>query len=227
MEKRIWDDILSDVDKKVIETGGYGKKRGLGKKCAIIVIDAQYNYVGEDKHILEQLNTYPSGCGENAWRAIEKIEILLEKAREKKIPIIFTRNVQKNLKFDSFSKKTERDQSRYLEGYPSTNIVEKVGPKEGELVLDKSYPSAFFGTPLISWLIKLGVDTLIIVGGTTSGCVRATVVDAVSMNFNVAVVEGCTFDRIGVSHKASLLDIWMKYADVINLEEALNYLNKL
>jgi nicotinamidase-related amidase len=73
----------------------------------------------------------------------------------------------------------------------------------------------------------MGIDSLIIVGGSTSGCVRATSVDAVSRNFKVAVVEDCVYDRIELSHKAGLLDLWMKYTDVINLEEVSDYINNL
>lgn len=151
----------------------------------------------------------------------------MKKARKTGVPIIYTRNVQKSIDFDCFSNKTNRDQSKYLDGHFGTKIVDIIAPKKGDLVIDKAYPSAFFGTPLISWLVKLGVDTLLITGGTTSGCVRATVIDAVSRNYNVAVIEDCVFDRIQLSHKAGLFDIWMKYADVIDLNEALDYLSNL
>lgn len=219
--------MLTNTDKEVIKRGGYGKIKGLGEKPVVIVIDIQYNYSGENKPILEQIEKWPSGCGEEAWRAVNKTEILLKEAREIGVPIIYTRNVQKTIDFDCFSSKTNRNQSKYLDGHFGTKIVDIIAPKKGDLVIDKAYPSAFFGTPLISWLIKLGVDTLLVAGGTTSGCVRATVIDAVSRNYNVAVIEDCVFDRIQLSHKAGLFDIWMKYADVINLDEALDYLSYL
>ncbi|MGO4887581.1 isochorismatase family protein [Anaerobacillus sp. MEB173] len=224
---RPWEELLSETDKEVVKKGGYGKSRGLGKKPLIMVIDIQNNYVGEDKPILDQIGEWPSGGGEAGWRAIEKVEKLLDKAREDNVPILYTRNVQKNISFDSFSNKTNRDQSKYVDGHFGAEIVERVAPKEGELVLDKAYASAFYATPLVSWLVKLGVDSLLIVGGSTSGCVRATAVDAVSRNFNVAIIEDCVYDRIELSHKASLFDLWMKYTDVINLEEAIDYIDKL
>lgn len=223
--KRIWDDILTDIDKEVVKRGGYGKNRGLGQKPILVIIDVQNNYVGDNKPIIEQIDKWPSGSGEAAWRAINNIEKIITAAREKNISILYTRNVQKNIIFDSFSSKTNRDQSRYVDGHFGTMIVERIAPKEGDLILDKAYASAFYGTPLISWLVKLGVDTLLLVGGSTSGCVRATAVEAVSRNFKVAVIEDCVFDRIEISHKISLFDLWMKYTDVINLEEALTYLN--
>jgi len=105
-------------------------------------------------------------------------------------------------------------------------MVEAIASQEGDFVIDKSYASAFYGTPLLSVLIKLKVDTLIVAGGTTGGCVRATCVDAISRNFDVAVVEDCVYDRISASHKVALLDLWMKYCDVMSRDEALAYLKK-
>jgi maleamate amidohydrolase len=218
-----WDTLLSEEDRQVVIKGGYGKGRGLGKKPLIMVIDVQYNYVGDDKPILDQIGDWPSGGGAAGWRAIENIDILLKKARSRNIPVLYTRNVQKDISFDSFSNKTERDQSKYVEGHRGTMIVDEIAPTEGDLVLDKAYASAFYATPILSWLIKLGVDSLILVGGSTSGCVRASAIDAVSRNFNVAVVEECVYDRIQASHKVALFDLWMKYCDVINLESALQY----
>ncbi|MGE5483561.1 MAG: isochorismatase family protein [Ignavibacteriales bacterium] len=222
--ERIWDRLLTERDRQVVVRGGYGKRRGAGKRPALILIDLQYNYAGEDKPILDQLEEWPSGCGEMAWRAVENIAKLARKARDCGVPVIYTRNVQKEISFDSFGTKTMRSQSRYVAGHPGTRIVPAVAPEPGDLVLDKAYASAFFGTPLISWVVKMGVDTLVIAGGTTSGCVRATAVDAVSRNFDTVVVEECVFDRIELSHCASLFDLWMKYADVVGLEEAMQYL---
>lgn len=222
-----WDTLLSDEDKQVVIKGGYGKGRGLGTKPLVVVIDVQYNYVGDDKPILEQIGDWPSGGGSAGWRAIENIDILLQKTRSKNLPLLYTRNVQKEISFDSFSTKTDRDQSKYIEGHRGTMIVDEIAPLDGDLVLDKAYASAFYGTPLLSWLIKLKVDSLIIVGGSTSGCVRASAIDAVSRNFNVAVVEECVYDRIQSSHKASLFDLWMKYCDVISLDSAMKYLEPM
>src|SRR5690625_4985189 len=224
----VWEDALTEVDKLVIEKGGYGQRRGFGKKPALVIIDPQYNYVGADKPIEDQLEQWPSGGGEEAWRAIEKIRKLKEQAINSNIPIIYTRNVQKKSTiFESFAVKEKRDNTKYIDGSPETQIVEELTPGENDLVVDKSYASAFFGTPFISYLIKMGVDTLILVGGSTSGCVRATAVDAVTRNFNVAVVEDCTYDRIQLSHKAGLLDLWMKYCDVIKSNEVSNYFSSL
>jgi nicotinamidase-related amidase len=222
----VWDDILTPTDREVIRRGGYGKPRGLGERPALLLIDPQYNYAGADKPILDQIQEWPSGVGESAWRAVERLKSLIQAFREKKRPVLYTRQVQKNIAFDGFAAKAVRGSSQYLEGSKGTSIVEDIAPREGDLVIDKSYASAFYGTPLLSILIKLRVDTLIVAGGTTGGCVRATCVDAVSRNFDVAVVEDCVFDRISASHKVALLDLWMKYCDVMSRDEALEYLTR-
>jgi len=223
----VWDDILTPTDREVIRRGGYGKPRGLGERPALLLIDPQYNYAGADKPILDQIQEWPSGVGESAWRAVERLKSLIQAFREKKRPVLYTRQIQKNIAFDGFAAKAVRSSSQYLEGSKGTSIVEDIAPREGDLVIDKSYASAFYGTPLLSILIKLRVDTLIVAGGTTGGCVRATCVDAVSRNFDVAVVEDCVFDRISASHKVALLDLWMKYCDVISSYAALDYVTRL
>ncbi|MCL6448125.1 MAG: isochorismatase family protein [Armatimonadetes bacterium] len=219
---------MSDVDRMVIEKGGYGKSRGLGKKPLLLIIDVQYNYVGEDLPIEQQLDKWPAGGGAAAWAAIRNIQRIRAAAKEAGVPIFFTRNVQKRtLAFDGFGLKTNRDQSKFLDGRPETQIVKELEPDDNEMVIDKAYASVFYGTPLLSYLIKLGIDTIIIVGGSTSGCCRATAVDAVTRNYNVAMVEDAVYDRIQLSHKASLLDLWMKYCDVIDTRQVLDYFKSL
>ncbi len=222
----VWTSYLTADDRVVIEKGGYGKKRGFGKHPLFVVIDAQYNYVGADMPITEQLSEWPSGGGKAAWDAVRRIATLLEKVRQAGVPVLFTRNVQKNIAFDCFGTKSNRDQSKYVEGHRGTFIVDELAPQPGDLTLDKAYASMFYGTPILSWLIKLGIDTLILVGGSTSGCVRASAVDAVSRNFHVAVVEDCVYDRITLSHAAGLLDMWMKYCDVVTSNDIENYLTE-
>jgi maleamate amidohydrolase len=223
-----WESLLTETDKIVIEKGGYGQSRGLGKRPLLVIIDAQPNYIGADKPIAEQLDEWPSGGGDVAWKGIRKIEEIKKAAQQSNIPVLYTRNVQKKtIQFDSFSTKAKRDQTKYIDGNPAADILECLAPTNYDIVVDKSYASAFFGTPLISYLVKMQIDSLIIVGGSTSGCVRATAVDAVTHNYNVAVVEDAVFDRIDLSHKAALLDLWMKYCDVLPSEDIFEYFNNL
>lgn len=224
----IWEDMLTPADIQVIEKGGYGQSRGMGTKPALLIIDVQHNYVGENLPIEQQLEHWPSGGGRAAYEAINRIGELRQAAKVRGFPVIYTRNVQKKtLSFDSFGLKAKRDNSKYLDGRPETQIVDQLAPDESDLVVDKSYASIFFGTAMISYLVKLGVDSLILTGGSSSGCVRASAVDAVTRNFNVSVVSDAVYDRIELSHKAALLDLWMKYCDVPSTSEVLEYLKNI
>lgn len=225
----IWDDLLTDAEREIIRRGGYGKRRGFGQRPALVMIDCQYNHIGADRPILEQLDEWPAGAGAAGWDIVRRIEPVLATARETATPVIYTRycHSEQGARFDAFAKKRGRDLSAFTDGAPGTRIVELLASQDGELVVDKVHASAFYGTALLSYLIGMGVDTLLVTGVSTSGCVRATVVEAVSMNFNVGVLADCVADRIPASHSASLLDLWMKYADVVDSSEALSYLSGL
>jgi nicotinamidase-related amidase len=105
--------------------------------------------------------------------------------------------------------------------------VEDIAPQQNELVIRKHRASAFFGTTLVSYLISHRVDTLLVAGTTTSGCVRATVLDGHSYDFRVSIVEECVFDRWMISHKIALFDLHAKYADVVGLADTLHYLQRV
>jgi len=221
----IWDSLLSETDHKVIENAGYGKARGLGEEPLLMVIDCQYNYIGADEPILDQQDRWPAGGGDGAWEAVRTTGSLLSEARDSGVPVLYTRNVQKRtVKFDSFAGKSTWNKAATLDDAEGSRIVSEITPQDDDLVLDKSYASAFFGTPLVTYLVGLGVDTLLICGVSTSGCVRATAVDAVTRGFKVAVVADAVADRIVASHKVALLDMWMKYTDVIDSVTAQSYI---
>lgn len=226
---RPWDDVLTDEDRQVIERGGYGKRAGMGQRPALLLIDCQYNHIGADAPILEQIAEHPAGGGASAWAAVRRIQPLLAEFRAQERPVIYTRYCfsERSAKFDSFSSKRGKNIDRFIDGAPGTQIVEPLAPLDGELVIDKVHASAFYATPLLSSLIRMGVDSLVVAGVSTSGCVRATTVDAQSNNFKVTVVSDGVADRIATSHKASLLDLWMKYADVDVSDAVLTYLQQL
>lgn len=214
----IWDDILTERDREVIQASGHAKRRGLGSRPALFIIDAQEHFVGLNTDIFTSIAKYATSVGEDAWRAVGHVKRLQDLARSLSIPVIYsvsgTRNAE--TQYDSFQKKRTSK-------VPFTWIIDVLKPNPGELVIEKRFASAFNGTPLISFLNAMDVNTLVVCGFTTSGCVRGTVVDAAAYNFNVAVVgEGCA-DRMQVSHKASLLDMDMKYGDVVTAAEAEEY----
>ena len=221
---RIWDDVLTDVDKIVIEKGKYGQPRGYGQKPLLLCIDLQPNYIGIDKPIEEQLDEWPSGGGAKAWEGVRRILSLRDAARVAGVPVFYTRNVQNSTSlYDNFAGKRKRDNKKFIDGNPCSDLLPCIQPLPEEMIIPKGYASAFYGTPLQSYLVTLGIDTIIIVGGSTSGCCRATAVDAASRSYRVIYVEDCLFDRIEVSHKAALLDVWMKYGDVVKSSDVKEY----
>jgi nicotinamidase-related amidase len=226
--KTLWDDLLTERDRRVITNAGYGKPRGLGSTPLLMVIDCQYNYIGADRPVDEQQGEWPAGGGEEAWKAVRTAARLLQAARSVGIPVIYTRNVQKRtVRFDSFAGKSTWDKRSTLDESQGSRIVDEIAPGEDDFVLDKSYASAFYGTPLLNYLVGMGIDTIVVAGVSTSGCVRATAVDGVTRGFRVAVVADAVADRIDASHRIALLDLWMKYADVIDADEAVKYFEEL
>jgi len=221
-----WDEALTEEERNVIARGKYGQTRGLGTAPVLLIIDCQPNYLGEDAPIVEQQERWPAGGGELAWAAVRVIEQVLAAARGQSIPVVYTRNVQKRTaRFDMVSAKAGWDHSRTLDGDPGTQIVPELAPNDDDIVIDKAYASAFWGTPLLTYLVQMGADSVIVSGVSTSGCVRATAVDAVTRGFKTAVVSDAVADRIQLSHKATLLDLWMKYTDLLTGTDAISYLS--
>jgi len=230
MEKRIWDQYLTELDRQVYEKAGFGKSVGFGKRPAVIIIDVQYRTVGEEPApILEAMNTYPTACGDRGWKAVGQIRRILDAAREKKFPVIYA-VVERKDEFDTGRWKDKIPGmvgQEHRIGSRGTQIVEEIEPMPGDIIVSKRYASAFFGTPLMTYLNDLDVDTLIVTGCTTSGCVRGTVVDAFSYGFRVIVPEDAVYDRGEVSHAINLFDMKSKYADVITTDEVIQALSKL
>lgn len=219
MTAHIWDDLLSEQDRQVITKAGYDEEgasswesRGLGENPMVLVIDMQRLVVGEDVPILEAIEEYRTAMGEIAWDAIDHIEPFLAVAREHGVPVSYTRVVP-----SSYDDPDHAD----------LDIVEPVAPREGETVIDKSYASAFYGTDLLSRLVRGDHDSVIIVGNSTSGCVRATAIDAQQNGFDVILPQECLFDRVQASHKVALLDLWMKYAEVMERADAETYIEEI
>lgn len=227
----IWDDVITERDKEVYRAAGYGERGGLGSRPALLVIDVTYNFTGDrPEPILESIRRFRNSCGDSAWRALGAIKQLLDVFRPLGVPVVYTKGRRRTLSLHSgrWLSKNSRAREDLVEPEGLANeIVAEIAPRPGEIVVEKEKPSAFFGTGLAGYLVLLGVDTLIVTGCTTSGCVRATVVDAFSYNYRVAVVEEATFDRGEVSHKVNLFDIHSKYGDVITLAEALEYARAL
>lgn len=226
---RVWDRYLSERDRKVYEQSGYGKRGGFGSRPALFIIDVQYNFCGDEPEqtIFEGLKTYRTHCGEAGWRAVPEIERVMGLFRERRYPIFYTVSERRPDLLDSgvqVGKSHRGGEKTVLAGTHATQTVEPLAPRTEDFLISKRKPSAFFGTPLMSQLNFLDVDTIVLTGCTTSGCIRATALDAFSFNFKVVVPEECTFDRFEFSHAASLFDLNCKYADVVPAQEVVDYL---
>jgi len=228
---RPWDDLLGPADREVYDAAGYGREGPPGERPALLVVDVNYNFCGDRREpILESIKRFHNSCGERAWDAIPHIVSLLEAARSASVPVFFTTQEMRldALRIGGWGRKnrraSERDEAAERLG---TTIVPQLAPRQDELVIRKTKPSAFFGTPLLSYLTQLKTDTVIVAGATTSGCVRATVVDAFSYNYQVVLVEECVFDRGQASHAINLFDMQAKYADLVSVGEASSYLGGL
>lgn len=222
--------LLSDQERAIADASGFGATQGLGQRPALLVIDVNYKFVGErDEPILESIKHWPTSCGERGWAAVPQVQACLEWFRERHLPVFYTTgdDRQSGMAHGRWAGKNTRVGGARQDEAAGNRIVEAISPQAGETVLRKTKPSAFFGTPLMSYLQELGVDTLIMTGGTTSGCVRATAVDAFSYNFKVGVVQDAVFDRLATSHEISLFDLSLKYADVLSASAVEDYLKAL
>jgi maleamate amidohydrolase len=223
----VWDGVVPETDIDVYRKAGYGGKVGPGKHPALMVVDVTTAFLGDrPEPILKSIERFPNSCGEAGWRAVEVIRSLLQAAREKGIPVIYSAGAAKGTwqagRWAEKHRRTLEPQNRELSS--KDHIPRQIAPRPQDFVVEKMKPSAFFGTTLASHLVSLGVDTLVVTGCATSGCVRATVTDAFSYNFRVLVVEEGTFDRGEVSHKVNLFDLDQKYGDVVSAATALEYL---
>ena len=226
-----WDDILTQRDKEVFAKSGYGKRAGFGQRPAVLVIDMNYNFVGDrPEPILKSIERFRNSCGEEGWEAVYRIRELLQDAHKKRLPAFYTTAQERGnpVAFGRWHGKNSRGAEDMSEEWTKGNeIVAEIAPQGGDIVVRKQKPSAFFGTALMSMLNEVHADTVLVTGCTTSGCVRASVTDAFSYNFRVCVVEECVFDRGQASHKINLFDMNAKYADVISLREAQEYIRSL
>ena len=221
-----WDGIISEDEQRAYRAAGFGRRSAIGTRPALVIIDVQYRTVGTvEKPFWEAVKEYPTSCGDVAWAAVRRIQTLLATFRGNGWPVLYPYVAPKE-SFDAgrLAEKVPSIMTIPPEGY---RFVAEVAPEPGDILLPKKHPSAFFGTPLASYLVDLRVDTLVVTGCTTSGCVRSSVVDAFAYNYKVLVPWDCVYDRSRVSHAVNLFDMSEKYAEVMSSDDALQRLGKL
>jgi len=199
-------------------TGVFDGKVGFGRNPAVVVIDFTLAYTTPGSPFF----------AEGVVRAVADTVPLLDAARAAGIPVIHTKVMYHPSGADGgwFVRKVPALR-KLVPGEPLAEIDPKVAPLDEEVVIVKQYPSPFFGTPLAPMLATLGVDTLILAGCSTSGCVRAGALDGVQHGYRVIVPRECVGDRHDGPHDANLFDINAKYGDVVGREEVIEYLANL
>lgn len=223
---RRWQTVFTEADLRVLQESGFGVPQKFGKKPALVIIDVTRSFIGSTRQaVAESIKEYKTSCGDAGWVALDSISSLLLACRQRHVPVLFTTADPVIRHFISGA--TKQSQPTPTVDTNSQDIPESIAPLPSEVVIRKPKASAFFGTPLLAYLQYMGIDTLLIVGTTTSGCVRATVVDAFSHGFTCFVVEEATFDRFELSHLVNLFDMNAKYGTVITLKEALDYVRNL
>jgi maleamate amidohydrolase len=221
-EDHCWKDVVPAADMKLYAP--YARETFVGPRPALLAIDL-YNvvYRGGPKSPYELDAEHPNSCGIYAHNAIEPTKRLFAAARAAGLPVFYcTQDVRPNNRpSGAISTKRKR------KGPPNPDdhgIYPAFTPEAEDIVIYKQRASVFQGTPFLSHLNLLGIRSLIVCGESTSGCVRASVVDAYSNGFHVSVVEECCYDRVELSHKVNLFDLHHKYVDVMHVDEVVAHL---
>jgi nicotinamidase-related amidase len=211
-EDHCWKDVMGPEVLSIYEP--YRRQLRIASRPALVAVDL-YNlvYQGGAKPPHELLE-YPNTCGIYAWQAIEPTKRLFAAARAAGLPVIYLTSSVRPKRVQS----TKRRAIRNLDP-DAYEIFAAFTPEPDDIVIRKERASGFAGTPLAATLTELDANGIIVCGESTSGCVRATVVDAYSAGYHVTVAEECVYDRAELTHKVNLFDMHHKYADVMVLDE--------
>ncbi len=210
--------IIPAEERKAYEQAGFMGAGAIGERTALVVVDVTYGFTGSKGKTLEEaIAEFGPACGPVSWETMPRIAQLIALFRELGRPVVYTRSHPNDTQFAGKATKSKR----------VTNVIparfndfpEEITPRAGEWVLEKTKASAFFQTPLASYLVQKQIDTVVVCGVSTSGCVRASVVDSFSNGFNTFVVDDCCFDRSNFAHCANLFDMNAKYSSVVSLDE--------
>jgi isochorismate hydrolase len=223
-ENHCWRDVVPEADMKLYAC--YARETFVGPNPAVLAIDLYKLVYAGGAHSPYELNdAFPNSCGVYAHNAIEPTRRLFAGARRAGLPIFYcTQDVRKNDRPSGAMSTRRQNVRQRREDY---EIFDAFTPEAQDVVIYKQRASAFQGTPLLSHLNLLGIRSLILFGESTSGCVRASAVDAYSNGFHVTLVEECTFDRAELTHKVNLFDLHHKYVDVMHVDEVLGHLGRL
>jgi len=208
---------MSDETREIYERARLGQSVTLGERPAVLVVDFSRGFTDPE-----------CTMGSDLTQEVEATNRLLATAREREIPIIFTTiGFEPNLKDGSLWLEKAPGLGDLVVGGKWVEIDPRLERRDEETVILKKGASAFFGTNLPSILVSQGVDTVIMCGATTSGCIRATAIDLLQYGYPTLVPRECVGDRAQGPHEANLVDIQAKYADVVSVEEVLAYVESV
>jgi maleamate amidohydrolase len=217
--------FMSPQETEQLRKAGMGNRMGFGTSAALLIVDMQNFELGPTEPD-DQLE-YPSACA-TARDAVPVIARLADAFRAADRPVFYAQMV---LRPDGLDFGTRRFKRRFrqlegwcLEGSKGVEIVSDIAPHPQDSIIKKTRPSSFHGTPLLDQLIAAKVDTVVLAGGTTSNCIRATAIDSASYNFRTIVVRDGVFDRVRISHEVSLMDIDRQLGDVVHSDDVIAYL---
>jgi maleamate amidohydrolase len=225
-EDHCWTDVVPAADLKLYSC--YARETYVGTRPALLAIDL-YNivYRGGSKSPYELDPVYPNSCGAFAHDAIEPTKRLFTAARAAGIPIFYCTQETRPNNRPAGAVSTRRQNASIPHEIDDYDIYHEFTPQATDIVIRKQRASVFQGTPIVSHLNILGVNSLIVCGESTSGCVRASCVDAYSNGLHVSLIEECTFDRAALTHKVNLFDLHHKYVDVMHAGEVITHLERV
>ena len=220
-----WVELFETHDGQGYNPRAWSARNTLGAKPAVLVIDVVRSFTGDEGQTLEEATAvFPTACGPNAWTAMPRLKRVIDLAGERGWPVVYTTALSGGAPLYGGTVKSELSGMGTGVGSPmdlpgAQDIPDAIKPSPNALVIAKPKASAFFNTALLSYLIRRGVDSLIVTGATTSGCVRATVIDAHSNGYPTFVIEDAVFDRSRLSHGVNLFEMNAKYADVLTADQ--------
>ena len=211
-------EAMETIDRYYKERGIFQDRFGFGSSPALVVVDFAYGWTDE---------AYAGGTA-RLDAPVEATRQLLEVARTKKIPVIYTTSPYRPASGDQPFKSAADPSVEYRDwDARACEIDERIAPRQEDYVIEKESASAFSGTHLSGYLVEHGIDTVLIVGCSTSACIRATATDAKSQRFRPVIVEECVGDRSAVAHVFTLFDIQARFSDVVSLAATIEYIENL
>ncbi|MDA8081021.1 MAG: isochorismatase family protein [Actinomycetota bacterium] len=220
-----WEEVVPKSEREIYDLAGFGQSARWDGKPALVVVDALWSFIGHQPvDVLEAIKEYPTACGKPGWDGMEKIAIALDYFRVASLPVVY---VCADGSFqDAYGPTTRTRKPVSRQDKAAFEIPEIIAPLAGEPIVKKTKASGFFRTSLDVLLHRIGVDTVLLSGCTTSGCIRATAVDSHSLGFETVLLEDAIWDRSWFSHAVSLYELSMKYASVVTVDDAMSQIEK-